>query len=41
MPLTSIKKYISSAKSQKGANAVQQCSIENQKGAIVIGFVQR
>ena len=26
---------------QKGINAVQICSIENQKGAITIDFVQR
>ena len=25
----------------KGANSVQRCSIENQKGAIVIDFVQQ
>ena len=28
------------AESQKGVNAVQRCSIENQKGAIAIDFVQ-
>ena len=33
-------KHISSAESQKGLNVVQQCSVENQKGAIAIGFVQ-
>ena len=34
--------YISSAEKQKGAiNSVQRCSIENQKGAISIDFVQR
>ena len=27
-------------KSQKGVNAVQQCSIENQKGTIALDFVQ-
>ena len=32
---------ISSAESQKGINAVQRCSIENQKGTIAIDFVQR
>ena len=32
---------ISSAENQKGVNAVQQCSIENQKGTIAIDFVQR
>ena len=31
---------ILSAESQKGINAVQ-CSIENQKGAITIDFVQQ
>ena len=31
---------ISSAENQKGINAVQRSSIENQKGAIVIDFVQ-
>ena len=33
----------SSAESQKGINAVQRCSVENQKGAIaiLIDFVQR
>ena len=31
---------ISSAKSQKGVNAVQRCSTENQKGAISIDFLQ-
>ena len=30
---------ISSAESQKGVNAAQQCSIENQKGAIATDFV--
>ena len=29
----------SSAESQKGANTVQRCSVENQKGAITIDFV--
>ena len=29
------------AENQKGVNAVQQCSIENQKGAITIDFVQQ
>ena len=33
--------HISSAESQKGANAVQRCSIENKKGAIAIDFVQQ
>ena len=32
---------ISSAESQKGVDAFQRCSIENQKGAIAIDFVQR
>ena len=32
---------LSSAESQKGAIADQRCSIENQKGAIAIDFVQR
>ena len=32
---------ISSAESQKGIKAVQCCSIENQKDAIAIDFVQR
>ena len=32
---------ISSAESQKGAIADQRCSIENQKGAIAIDFVQQ
>ena len=31
----------SSAENQKGVNAVQQCSVENQKGAIAIDFVQQ
>ena len=31
----------SSAESQKGINAVQQCSIENQNGDITIDFVQQ
>ena len=26
---------------QKGVNAVHRCSIENQKGAIVVDFVQQ
>ena len=26
---------------QKGVNAVHRCSIENQKGAITVDFVQR
>ena len=33
--------YILSAESQKGAIADQRCSIENQKGAIAIDFVQQ
>ena len=32
---------MSSAESQKGTNTVQRCSIENQKGAIAMDFVQR
>ena len=32
---------ISLAENQKGVNAVQRCSVENQKGAIAIYFVQR
>ena len=32
---------ISSAESQKGTIADQRCSIENQKGAIAIDFVQQ
>ena len=32
---------ISSVESQKGIIADQRCSVENQKGAIAIGFVQR
>ena len=35
------KRNISSAESQKGIIADQRCSIENQKGAIAIDFVQR
>ena len=31
---------IPSAESQRGINAVQRCSIENQKGAIAIDFIQ-
>ena len=31
---------VSSAENQKGIDAVQWCSIENQKGAIAIDFVQ-
>ena len=34
-------KYISSVESQKGVIADQRCSVENQKGAIAIDFVQR
>ena len=30
-----------SAENQKGANAVQRCSVENQKSAIAIDFVQQ
>ena len=33
--------FIISAESQKGAIVVQRCSIDNQKGAIAIDFVQR
>ena len=33
--------YDTSAESQKGVNAVQWCSFENQKGAIAIEFVQQ
>ena len=32
---------ISSAENQKGVNADQRCSIENQKGAIAIDSVHR
>ena len=32
---------ISSVESQKGIIADQRCSVENQKGAIDIDFVQR
>ena len=32
---------LSSVESQKGINAVQQCSVENQKGAMIIDFVQQ
>ena len=35
------KNHISSAESQKGANAVELYSIENQKGTIPIDFVER
>ena len=31
---------ISAVESQKGAITIQRCSIENQKGTIVIDFVQ-
>ena len=31
---------ISSAENQKGINVVQQCSVDNQKGTMVIDFVQ-
>ena len=34
-------KCISSAENQKVVNAVQWCSIENQKGVIAIYFVQQ
>ena len=33
--------YISSVESQKGVIADQRCSVENQKGAIAINFVQQ
>ena len=29
------------AENQKDVNAVQQCSVENQKGAIAMDFVQQ
>ena len=32
---------ILSAENQKGVNAVQQCSVDKQKGTIIIDFVQR
>ena len=32
---------VSLAESEKGVNAVQRCSIENQKGAIAVDFGQR
>ena len=32
---------VSSGENQKGVNAVQRCSIESQKGAIAIDFVQQ
>ena len=34
-------RYISSVESQKSVITVQRCSIENQKGAIAIDFVQQ
>ena len=36
-----IPSIISSVESQKGIIADQRCSVENQKGAIVIDFVQQ
>ena len=33
--------YITSAESQTGAIADQRCSVESQKGAIAIDFVQQ
>ena len=36
-----IQLFISSVESQKGVIADQRCSVENQKGAIAIAFVQR
>ena len=33
--------FISSAENQKGVNAVEGCSVENQKGAITIDFEQQ
>ena len=35
----SFLKYL--AESQKGVNAVQQCSVENQNGANAVDFVQQ
>ena len=32
--------HILLAESQKGVNTVQQCSVENQKGATAIDFIQ-
>ena len=32
---------ISLGENQKGVNSVQQCSVENQKGAIAIDFAQQ
>ena len=34
-------RVISLAENQRGINAVQQCSVENQNGTIIIHFVQR
>ena len=34
-------RIISSVESQKDAITIQRCSVENQKGAIIINFVQR
>ena len=38
---SALNTIISVAENQKGVNNVQQYSVENQKGAIAIGFVQR
>ena len=43
---TNVKTFFSywdilSVESQKGINAAQRCSVENQKGAIAIDFVLR
>ena len=35
-----VEENILSAENQKGINAVQQCSVENQKGVIPRDFVQ-
>ena len=32
---------MTSTESQKGVNAVELCSVENQRGAIAIDFVKR
>ena len=35
-----VSETVSSSESQKDVNAVQRCSVEIQKGAFVIDFVQ-
>ena len=44
LQISKLKKIIaniSSAENQKGVNAIQRCSVENQNGTVAIDFVRQ